>query len=186
MESDASAGSAGTGRAADGRLDPSLVPTWEQVAHSHDRFLYSLAFRLCGDHQDAQDLVQEVLLRVRRGLSTYQPGNLEGWLGRITTNTFIDRVRKQKRRPTVPLPDEPDRVLAGSPDVHADLAARDLPDHLQALLLELPPDYRVAVVLKDVLSFSYEEIADIVDVPIGTVRSRIHRGRSRLREALSR
>ncbi|MGI9595760.1 MAG: sigma-70 family RNA polymerase sigma factor, partial [Acidimicrobiales bacterium] len=147
--------------------------------------LYSLAYRLCGNHQDAQDLVQEVLLRVRRGLRTYQPGNLEGWLSRITTNTFVDRVRKQKRRPTVPLPDEPDRVIAGTADIDAEMAARDLPDHLQALLMELPPDYRVAVVLKDVLSFSYEEISVIAGVPIGTVRSRIHRGRGRLRKALS-
>jgi len=155
------------------------------VARSHGRFLYSLAYRLCGNHQDAQDLVQEVLLRVRRGLHTYRPGNLEGWLSRITTNTFLDRVRTQKRRPTIPLPDEPDRVLAGSPDLHAEMAARDLPDHLQELLLGLPPDYRVVVVLKDVLSFSYEEIAEMIDVPIGTVRSRIHRGRRRLREALA-
>lgn len=124
-------------------------------------------------------------MRVRRGLKTYQPGNLEGWLSRITTNTFLDRVRKQKRRPTVPLPDEPDRVLAGSPDVDAEMAARDLPEDLQALLMTLQPEYRVAVVLKDVLSFSYEEISDMVGVPIGTVRSRIHRGRGHLRKALT-
>ena len=124
-------------------------------------------------------------MRVRRGLSNYQPGNLEGWLSRITTNAFLDRVRKQKRRPTVPLPDEPDRVIAGSPDVDAEMAARDLPDHLQALLMDLQPEYRIAVVLKDVLSFSYEEIAVMVDAPIGTVRSRIHRGRGKLREALT-
>lgn len=165
--------------------DPSSVPTWEEVAHTHGRFLYSLAYRLCGNHQDAQDLVQEVLLRVRRGLKNYQPGNFEGWLSRITTNTFLDRVRKQKRRPTVPLPDEPDRVLAGSSDIDAEMAARDLPDHLQELLGELPPDYRAPVVLKDVMGFTYEEIADMLEVPIGTVRSRIHRGRGRLREALS-
>jgi RNA polymerase sigma-70 factor (ECF subfamily) len=155
------------------------------VAHSHDRFLYTLAYRLCGDHQDAQDLVQEVLLRVRRGLPGYRPGNLEGWLSRITTNTFLDRVRYQRRRPTVPLPDEPDRVLAGSPSADAELASRDLPGHLQELLLTLPPDYRVAVVLKDVLSFSYDEIAEMTDVPVGTVRSRIHRGRGRLRQGLA-
>lgn len=161
------------------------VPTWEQVARSHDRFLYSLAYRLCGNHQDAQDLVQEVLLRVRRGLRSYRPGNLEAWLSRITTNTFLDQVRKKQRRPTVPLPDEPDRVLAGSPGADAESASRDLPDHLQTLLLQLPPDYRAAVVLKDVLSFSYEEIAEMLDIPIGTVRSRISRGRGRLREALT-
>ncbi len=85
----------------------------------------------------------------------------------------------------MPLPDEPDRVIAGSPGIDAELAARDLPDHLQTLLMDLPPDYRVAVVLKDVLSFSYEEISEMAGVPIGTVRSRIHRGRGRLREALT-
>lgn len=168
-----------------GTAQPAVVPTWEQVARSHDRFLYNLAYRLCGNHQDAQDLVQEVLLRVRRGLHSYRPGNLEGWLSRITTNTFLDQVRKKKRRPTVPLPDDPDRVLVGSDGADTEMAARDLPDHLQELLLELPPDYRAAVVLKDVLSFSYEEIADMLDIPIGTVRSRISRGRGRLREALA-
>jgi len=165
--------------------DPASIPTWEEVAETHGRFLYSLAYRLCGNHQDAQDVVQEVLLRVRRGLPKYQPGNFEGWLSRITTNTFLDRVRKQQRRPTVPLPDEPDRVLVGAPDVEADMAASDLPQHLQQLLADLAPQYRAPVVLKDVLGFSYDEIADMLDIPIGTVRSRIHRGRGRLREALA-
>jgi RNA polymerase sigma-70 factor (ECF subfamily) len=166
--------------------DPTVVPTWEEVAQRHGRFLYGLSYRLCGNHQDAQDLVQEVLLRVRRGLASYQPGNLEGWLSRITTNTFLDRVRRQTRRPTLPLPDEPDRVIAGSADVPSEAAARDLPDYLQGLLADLTPEYRAPVVLKDVIGYSYDEIAAILDVPIGTVRSRIHRGRGRLREALDR
>ncbi len=161
------------------------VPSWEEVAHTHGRFIYSLAYRLAGNHHDAQDLVQEVLLRVRRGLATYQPGNLEGWLSRITTNAFLDRVRKQKRRPTTPLPDDPDRVLQGSAGIHAELAQHDLPEDLQQLLADLPVDFRVPVVLKDVLGYSYEEIADQLDIPIGTVRSRIHRGRGRLRTALT-
>ncbi len=161
------------------------VPTWEEVAEHHGRFLYTLAFRLCGNHQDAQDLVQEVLLKVRRGLANYQPGNLEGWLSRITTNAFLDRTRSRNRRPTVPLPDDPERVLAGTTDIDGELAARDLPEHLQRLLLDLPPDYRAAVVLSDVIGHSYAEIADILGIPIGTVRSRINRGRGRLREALS-
>ncbi len=165
--------------------DPTSVPTWEEVAHTHGRFLYSLAYRLAGNHQDAQDLVQEVLLRVRRGLATYQPGNLEGWLSRITTNAFLDRVRKQKRRPTQALPDEPDRVIPGSPGIESEIAQRDLPDHLQRLLLDLPPEFRAPVVLKDVLGYSYEEIAGHLGIPIGTVRSRIHRGRGRLKEALT-
>jgi RNA polymerase sigma-70 factor (ECF subfamily) len=117
-------------------------------------------------------------------LATYEPRNLEGWLSRITTTTFLDRVRKQKRRPTVPLPEDPDRVLVGSPDLETEIAARDLPDHLQRLLADLPPDYRAPIVLKDVIGFSYEEISSMLDIPLGTVRSRIHRGRGRLRDAL--
>jgi len=165
---------------------PADVPTWDEVARSHSGFIYSVAYRLTGNHADAQDLVQDVLLRVRRGLRTYQPGNLEGWLARITTNAFLDTARKKKRRPTVSLPDDPDRVIAGSPSADAEAASRDLQDHLQRLLSDLAPEYRAPVVLKDVLGYSYEEIADHLGVPIGTVRSRIHRGRSKLREALAR
>ena len=129
--------------------------------------------------------MQEVLLRVRRGLRSYKPGNLEGWLSRITTNAFLDRVRKQKRRPTQALPDEPDRYIEGSPGADAEAAQRDLPQHIQDALADLTPDYRAPVVLKDVIGYSYEEIAEILDVPIGTVRSRIHRGRTRLRTVLA-
>ncbi len=161
------------------------VPTWEEVALSHGRFIYSVAYRLTGNHHDAQDLVQEVLLRVRRGLATYQPGNLEGWLGRITTNAFLDRVRRDKRRSTVPMPDEPDRVIAGSSGIEAELEASDLPQHLQDLLGDLPVEYRLPVIMKDVFGYAYEDIAERLDIPIGTVRSRIHRGRGRLREAMA-
>lgn len=162
------------------------VPTWEEVARDYGRFLYMVAYRLTMNHDDAQDLVQDVLLRVQRGLATYQPGSMEAWLSRITTNAFLDRVRRQKRRPTDPLPeDEPDRVLPPSASAADDLDAAGLPAHLQDALADLPEDYRAAVVLCDVLDFSYDEIAEALDVPVGTVRSRIHRGRARLREALA-
>lgn len=146
--------------------------------------MYGLAYRLTGNHHDAQDVVQDVLLRVERGLTNYQPGNIEGWLSRITTNAFLDRVRKQKRRPTVALPDEPDRVMEGSPGADAELAQQELPEHLQTLLNGLAPEYRVPVVLKDVVGFTYEEIGEALAIPLGTVRSRIHRGRAQLRAAL--
>jgi RNA polymerase sigma-70 factor (ECF subfamily) len=165
-------------------LDPTAIPTWEEVADNYGRFIYSLAYRLAGNHHDAQDLTQEVLLRVRRGLLNYKPGNFEGWLSRITTNAFLDRVRKQKRRPTVSMPENAENFIVGSAGIEAEMAAADLPDHLQRILADLQPEYRAPVVLKDVLGYSYEEIADHLDIPLGTVRSRIHRGRSRLREAL--
>ena len=163
---------------------PPSVPTWEDVARTHGRFLYTVAYRLTGNDADAQDLVQEVLLRVRRGLATYRPGSLEGWLSRIATNAFLDEVRRRKRRPVEALPEEPGAVLAAPDDVEATLAATALGDEIQAALAGLPEEFRVAVVLCDVVGLRYEEIARYLDVPVGTVRSRIHRGRSSLRQVL--
>jgi RNA polymerase sigma-70 factor (ECF subfamily) len=129
--------------------------------------------------------VQEVLLRVRRGLVTYQPGSMEGWLSRITTNAFLDEVRRRRRRPVVALPADPDQVVPPSPPADLALAASALPEDVQAALADLPDEYRAAVVLCDVVGLSYEEIATTLSVPTGTVRSRIHRGRALLRKALA-
>jgi RNA polymerase sigma-70 factor (ECF subfamily) len=161
------------------------VPTWEEVARDHGRFLYTVAFRLTGNADDAQDLVQEVLLRVRKGLETYRPGSLEGWLSRITTNTFLDDVRKRRRRPVDPLPENPDWVLPPTEAADETLAGSALPDDVQSALRRLPADYRAAVVLCDVVGLPYQEIAGALGVPVGTIRSRIHRGRAMLREALA-
>ncbi|HZB71030.1 MAG: polymerase sigma factor, sigma-70 family [Acidimicrobiales bacterium] len=154
------------------------------MARSHGRFLYTVAYRLTGNDADAQDLVQEVLLRVRRGLATYRPGSLEAWLSRITTNAFLDETRRRKRRPSEPLPDDPDRVLAGGEDAATALASATLSDDVQGALRGLPDEYRAAVVLCDVVGLPYGEIADQLGVPVGTVRSRIHRGRAQLRSVL--
>ena len=155
------------------------------MARSHGRFLYTVAYRLTGNDADAQDLVQEVLLRVRRGLATYRPGSLEAWLSRITTNAFLDETRRRKRRPSEPLPEDSDRVLAGGDDAATALARATLSDDVQDALRALPDEYRAAVVLCDVVGLPYGEIADQLGVPVGTVRSRIHRGRALLRAALS-
>jgi RNA polymerase sigma-70 factor (ECF subfamily) len=160
------------------------VPSWDEVARTHGRFLYSVAYRLCGNHDDAQDLVQEVLVRVQRGLATYQPGNLEGWLSKITTNAFLDGVRRRRRRVVELLPDVDslERVAPAAAGADADAAMAGLPEHVQQALLDLPVDYRAAVVLSDVVGLSYEEIAETLGIPVGTVRSRIHRGRARLKQ----
>lgn len=162
------------------------VPDWEEVARRYGRFLYTVAYRLSGNHDDAQDLAQEVLLRVRRGLETYRPGSMEGWLSRITTNVFLDEVRRRRRRPIEALPADPDRVLPAAASADAVLASETLPDDVQAAIATLPDDFRVAVVLCDVAGLPYEEIAEASGVPLGTVRSRIHRGRALLRAALER
>jgi RNA polymerase sigma-70 factor, ECF subfamily len=96
---------------------------------------------------------------------------------------FLDEVRRRRRRPTEALPDDAERVLVGAPA--ADEAATvDLPDYIQAALGRLSEDHRAALVLCDVIGMSYPEIAEALDVPVGTVRSRIHRGRSAMREML--
>ena len=178
------AGGPGGGTSQQEQASSGPVPTWEEIARSHGRFLYNVAYRLTGNDADAQDLVQDVLLRVRRGLVTYRPGSLEGWLSRITTNAFLDDVRRRRRRPVDRLPDDPDRVLVATDDVEETVGAADLSADVERALAALAPDFRTAVVLCDVVGLSYDEIAEALDIPLGTVRSRIHRGRAALREAL--
>jgi len=161
------------------------IPTWEEVARDYGRFLYTVAYRLTGNHEDAQDLVQEVLLRVRRGLATYQPGSMEAWLSRIATNAFLDDVRKKKRRPVEVVPDLPEKHFAVTADPDEVLAQSRLPEELQVALRGLPEEYRAAIVLCDVVGLDYAEIATALAIPPGTVRSRIHRGRAQLRKVLS-
>ena len=161
------------------------IPTWEEVARTYGRFLYTVAYRLTGNDDDAQDLVQDVLLRVRRGLETYRPGSLEGWLSRITTNAFLDDIRRRRRRPLDALPDDPDRAVPPAIGADETSAAESISDEVQAALTRLPDEYRAAVVLCDVVGLSYEEIGEALGIPVGTVRSRIHRGRRQLREGLA-
>ncbi|MDT7539792.1 MAG: hypothetical protein QOI82_3377, partial [Actinomycetota bacterium] len=123
--------------------------------------------------------------RVFRSLSSYTPGTFEGWLHRITTNLFLDMVRRKARIRFDALPDDAERLPGKDPgpaqiydDTHFD-------DDVQAALDALPPDFRAAVVLCDLEGLSYEEIAATLGIKIGTVRSRIHRGRTQLREALA-
>lgn len=161
------------------------IPTWEDVARRDGRKIYNFAYRLTGNPDDAADLAQEVLLRVRKGLRTYTPGSFDGWLWRITRNAFLDMVRYRKRRPTSALPEDDRGVGPAAPPPDEVLAEVRLSEDVQNALLELPYEFREAVVMADVVGLSYEEIAEAADIPVGTVRSRIHRGRKLLREKLS-
>ena len=160
-------------------------PSWDEVVRLHSARVYRLAYRLTGNRHDAEDLTQEVFVRVFRSLSSYTPGTFEGWLHRITTNLFLDSVRRKARIRFDALPDDAERLPGKEPgpaqvydDTHFD-------DDVQAALDALPPDFRAAVVLCDLEGLSYEEIAATLGIKIGTVRSRIHRGRSQLRAALA-
>ena len=163
-----------------------VVPTWDEVVELHSDRVFRLAYRLTGNRHDAEDLTQEVFVRVFRSLDTYTPGTFEGWLHRITTNLFLDQARRKQRIRFDALSQErADRLASALPT--PDLAYTDqrFDDDIEAALQALPPDFRAAVVLCDVEGLSYEEIAQIMGAKLGTVRSRIHRGRSMLREALA-
>jgi len=162
-----------------------VVPAWEDVARRYGRQIYNYAYRLTGNRDDASDLVQEVLLRVQRGLTSYTPGSFDGWLWRITRNAFLDDIRKRKRRPTVAFADIESSALVTTPSPDEVLAQVRLSDDVQVALLKLPIEFRECVVMCDVVGLSYDEIAAAADIPVGTVRSRIHRGRKMLRGLLS-
>jgi RNA polymerase sigma-70 factor (ECF subfamily) len=140
---------------------------------------------LTGNQHDAEDLTQDVFIRVFRSLSTYTPGTFEGWLHRITTNLFLDMVRRRQRIRFDALGDDAAERLSGrEPAPDRLLADQQLDSDVQSALDSLPPDFRAAVVLCDIEGLSYEEIAATLGVKLGTVRSRIHRGRAQLRAAL--
>ncbi|MCX6396524.1 MAG: RNA polymerase sigma factor SigE [Propionibacteriales bacterium] len=162
------------------------VPSWDQIVEQHSTRVYRLAYRLTGNPYDAEDLTQEVFVRVFRSLHTYTPGTFEGWLHRITTNLFLDQARRKSRIRFDALPEDADNRLPSSvatPDVAYLNQMFDA--DVEAALAALPPDFRAAVVLCDVEGLTYEEIADVLGLKMGTVRSRIHRGRSMLRKALA-
>jgi len=158
--------------------------------------LYSAALRMTRNASDAEDLVQETYLKAYRSYATFTEGtNLRAWLYRILTNTYINSYRAAKRRPEITdVEDVEDLYLykrmAGAGDARTGRSAEDealdtfTDDVVKSALEELPEAFRMAVLLADVEGFSYKEISEITDVPIGTVMSRIHRGRRALQKTL--
>lgn len=163
---------------------PWTPPAWEDIVRDHGDRVYRLAYRLSGNAHDAEDITQEVFIRVFRSLDSFRPGSFEGWLHRITTNVFLDLVRRRARIRMEALPEETDRIAGNEPSPEQAWSDSNLDPDLQAALDDLPPEFRAAVVLCDVEGLSYEEIGATLGVKLGTVRSRIHRGRQALRAGL--
>ena len=156
--------------------------------------LYAAALRYTKNPEDARDLVQETYLKAFNSFHQFEEGtNLRAWMYRILTTTFINSYRKDQRRPQLASGELEDWQLAKAQSHTSDLgksaeaqALESLPDSdIKRALQEIPEEFRIAVYLADVEGFSYKEIADIVDVPAGTVMSRLHRGRKLLREKLT-
>jgi RNA polymerase sigma-70 factor (ECF subfamily) len=170
--------------------------TFSDQAMEYMSSLYSAALRMTRNPSDAEDLVQETYLKAYRAFDSFQEGtNLKAWLYRILTNTFINSYRARRRRPEqTELDDVEDlylyRRLGGLEAVTAGRSAEEeVLEHftegeVKEAVEALPEQFRMAVLLADVEGFSYKEIAEILDVPIGTVMSRLHRGRRALQKAL--
>nr|WP_288869968.1 RNA polymerase sigma factor SigE [uncultured Corynebacterium sp.] len=162
------------------------MPTWSELVKEHADSVYRLAFRLSGNQHDAEDLTQETFMRVFRNVKQYQPGTFEGWLHRITTNLFLDMVRRRAKIRMEALPEDYERVPGTDMTPEDAYSVTNLDPALQKALDDLKPEFRVAVVLCDVVGMTYEEIAETLGVKMGTVRSRIHRGRAQMRESLEK
>jgi RNA polymerase sigma-70 factor (ECF subfamily) len=163
-----------------------VAPSWDDIVRQHADRVYRLAYRLSGNRADAEDLTQETFVRVFRSLADYTPGTFEGWLHRITTNLFLDMVRRrQKIRFDALAEDASERLASDEPGPERAYEQNNLDPEVQRALDDLPADFRVAVVLCDLEQLSYEEIAATLGIKVGTVRSRIHRGRVLLRQALA-
>jgi RNA polymerase sigma-70 factor (ECF subfamily) len=174
-------------------LDRSLAERFDREALPLLREIYAAALRLTRNPADAEDLVQEAYLRAYRGFAGFQEGtNIRAWLHRILTNTFINTYRKRQREPqTVSDEEVPDwylyeKLTGDGAEASAETRVLEsLPDEdVQQALASLPERFRLAVLLADVQGFSYKEIAEFLDIPMGTVMSRLHRGRRALEKVL--
>jgi RNA polymerase sigma-70 factor (ECF subfamily) len=177
----------------------STVTTREDFTHDamqHAPQLFSTAMRMTRNRSDAEDLVQETFIKAWRSFATYQQGtNLRAWLFRIMTNTYINKYNAQQRKPTETELDDVEELFLykrlGAVDqsqlsqsTEDQMLSLFTDDEVKKALEELPEQFRIPVLMSDVEGFSYKEIAEILEIPLGTVMSRLHRGRKAMQKML--
>lgn len=172
---------------------------WEELVRMHNRRIYNVCYRFTGSPDDADDLTQEVFIRMYRTLATYEPskGSFVTWMTTMARNLLVDHFRRSKQdRVTDSLdanlgPDEDsatmaDQLASSAPSADHGLEAQEKQAMVQAALQKLSPELREAVILRDLQDLDYRDIAQVLKVPEGTVKSRINRGRTELARLLSR
>ncbi len=159
--------------------------SFNELVRLYQKMAYNLAFRMLNDSQAAEDATQEAFFSAWKHIRGFRGGSFKAWMMKITANSCRDQMRRLKRRPTVPLEsiaDDPPAVSVESPEEYA--LRKELDEHVQKGLATLSYEQRMAVVLCDIQGLSYEEMAEAMGCSLGTVKSRINRGRSQLRDYL--
>lgn len=173
-------------------ITPEQRKVFEKELLPHIDSLYNFAFHLCYNDEDANDLVQEAYLKAFRFIDKYIQGtNAKAWLFKILKNAFINQYRKKAKRPTkvdyeeiISYQDADDAGYSEFTDLREEIFETMMGDEVTVAINNLPVDFRTVILLCDVEGFTYEEISKIIDIPIGTVRSRLHRARNMLKEKL--
>ncbi|MBN1995299.1 MAG: sigma-70 family RNA polymerase sigma factor [Anaerolineae bacterium] len=167
------------------------VPAFNKLVMAYQGTAYNVAYRVIGNQEAAADACQDAFLKAYKAIKQYQGGSFKSWLLRIVTNTCYDQIRYQRRRPASSLDDLSDnpnehnpKLTNGGERPEERVLRGELGEMIQTGIAQLPEDQRVVLVLSDVQGFSYQEIADIIGQPLGTVKSRLNRGRRRLRDFL--
>ncbi len=159
---------------------------FNELLGQHEKRMYAVCLRMCGNHEDAQDCLQEAMLRVYRAISGFKgQSSFSTWLYRVTMNACLDELRKRKNKPSTSLDGMLDAGWSpaderDTPEKH--VLSAEKRTVIQQTIAELPEDMRSAVVLRDIQGFSYDEIAQMLEINVGTIKSRISRGREKLRE----
>ncbi|MCB0192172.1 MAG: sigma-70 family RNA polymerase sigma factor [Anaerolineae bacterium] len=167
------------------------LAAFNQLVMAYQGTAYNVAYRVMGNGEAAADACQDAFLKAYKSIQQYQGGSFKSWVLRIVTNTCYDQLRYKKRRPATSLddmtdnPEEHNTHLVSKKEAPEDSVLRgELSDLIQVGINSLPEDQRIVVVLSDVQGMAYQEIAEIIDQPLGTVKSRLSRGRRRLRDYL--
>ncbi len=165
---------------------------WEEIVSSFSRRIFNLAYRFTSSIDGAEDLTQDVFIRVYRSLDQYDPkqGDLANWLMRLARNLIIDDYRHRQRNPQNSMADAVDdhsyHLRAAGTSAHKEIERKELASQVQEGIDKLPDDLRTCVILRDIEELTYQEIVDVLQIPEGTVKSRINRGRIELAKVLRR